>query len=382
MTETMITIVGGGPAGLRTAEKLAFEGWEVKVLEEHPQIGVPTHCSGLVSRSGVKELGIDLEDIVLNVVKGAKIFSPDNSMLEVKRKDFVAFVVDRAKFDKLLAKKAQNAGAEILTQAQLLDVKGEKIFIKKENRGEMLKTRFLVGADGVNSKVRELMGITVPKENFIHSIQIRAKGSFNPDFVEMHIGNFAPNYFAWIIPENKETAKIGFGTNLGANVKEKFQEFIEAKNLQIDQFEIDSSLIPYGDPLSPLFKDNMFLVGDAAFHCKKTTGGGILFGMMAGDVLSKTISDHLKHKTPLEKYEKNLSRIHRELKLHSKIRNFFNSLSNEEINKLIKKLVQLRVQDYLSEKGDMEFLTKFIPQMLRNPHYITLFPQVIKFMMS
>ena len=57
--EKMITVVGAGPIGLRTATGLKQEGWDVTVLEEHSEVGVPANCSGLLSISGLEKNKID-----------------------------------------------------------------------------------------------------------------------------------------------------------------------------------------------------------------------------------------------------------------------------------------------------------------------------------
>ena len=44
-----VTIVGAGSSGLRLAKKLAEADIDVNVLEDHPEIGLPEHCSGLIS---------------------------------------------------------------------------------------------------------------------------------------------------------------------------------------------------------------------------------------------------------------------------------------------------------------------------------------------
>jgi flavin-dependent dehydrogenase len=41
-----IVIVGGGPAGLHAGARLARAGFRAAVLEEHPSIGEPVHCTG------------------------------------------------------------------------------------------------------------------------------------------------------------------------------------------------------------------------------------------------------------------------------------------------------------------------------------------------
>ena len=44
-----VAVVGAGPAGLYAALLLAEEGFDVGVLEEHSVVGVPAHCTGVIS---------------------------------------------------------------------------------------------------------------------------------------------------------------------------------------------------------------------------------------------------------------------------------------------------------------------------------------------
>ena len=47
-------IVGAGPSGLTLAQTIAKEGDEVLILEEHPEVGLPQHCTGKMSVNAVK----------------------------------------------------------------------------------------------------------------------------------------------------------------------------------------------------------------------------------------------------------------------------------------------------------------------------------------
>ena len=58
--EKMITVIGAGPIGLRTAISLKEEGWDVTVIEDHKEIGVPENCSGLISVTGLEKNKIDV----------------------------------------------------------------------------------------------------------------------------------------------------------------------------------------------------------------------------------------------------------------------------------------------------------------------------------
>ncbi|HNV01289.1 MAG TPA: NAD(P)/FAD-dependent oxidoreductase [archaeon] len=381
-----IAIIGAGPAGLSTAIKLREEGFDSIVYEEHEKIGYPEHCSGLISKKGIDELRLNLGDSLQNTIYGAKIYSPNGTMLKVQKKHPVAYVVNRAEFDSMLLRKARLLGIHVSTHTKLIDARksingNEKtLFIQVDGRGEMRKTNYIIGSDGVNSTVRHLMGINTEKEKLIHTIQATCTGEFDERYVEVHFGDYAKGFFAWVVPISKDKAKIGLGNILGENISENFKEFLKTKYPSVHVKEKVSALIPYGEPLKELVKDNFVLVGDAAFQTKATTGGGVIFGMKAGNILGEVIANMMKKKGNLKDYEKKLTTINKELQLHWKIRKYINSLSNEEMDKLFLKLKEKNIEHFLEEHGDMDQPSKFIGKLMSNPKYWTLFGTAMKFL--
>jgi digeranylgeranylglycerophospholipid reductase len=364
-----VAIIGAGPAGLATAIKLKEEGFDSVVFEEHESIGTPENCSGLVSKSGMDALGVDVSEVTLNKIRGAKIFAPDGNMIRVTRNSTVAYLMDRAAFDKMLLKKAQNLNIHIATNTKLIDIRKNTLFVQKNGRGEIRKAEKIIGADGVNSTVRHLMELKTKKEDFVHTVQATATGEFEKEYVSVYTGDFASGFFAWVIPINERKAKIGMGAKLGVDVSDKFKEFIREKLPGIRVYNAKSFLVPYGEPLKGIVKDNMALVGDSAFQTKATSGGGIIFGMRAGNILAQTIADSVKHKTSLKEYEKRCAPLNRELKMHWKIRKYANSLSEEQTNKLFSKLKNKGIEEFLQEHGDMDNPSEFISKLASSPRY-------------
>ncbi|HLC78893.1 MAG TPA: NAD(P)/FAD-dependent oxidoreductase [archaeon] len=377
----MASVVGAGPAGLIAAKKIAKNGWKTAVLEEHPTIGDPVACTGLISASGVHELGIrkEVEEVLMNKIRGAQIFSHNNEMIEVKRSETVAYVVDRGGFDRVLGREAQQAGAEIKLNTRMIDIRKETVFVEEKGRGGLLKSKVVIGADGVNSKTRKIMGINTTMENYVHAYQVDAKGKFDPRYVQLFLGNYAKDFFAWIVPENETTARVGLASTSG-NIRKDFNVFISEKNINGEFCDMCSSLIPIGEPLKNIVKDNMLLVGDSAFQCKATTGGGILMGMFAAEILANTVHDHFANGAPLKNYEKNCEqKINKDLRLHWKIRQYINGKNEDQIDKLFRSMNKAKAGEFLSAYGDMDRPTRFMGKVLTNPSMWRFFPEALRF---
>jgi len=375
-----VAIIGAGPVGLQTAIRLKELGFEATVLEEHESIGIPEHCTGLISKKGVEDLGIHLGDSLQNSIKGAKLFSPSGHMIKIKSKEVVAYVVDRKEFDSILLRRARLLGVHVSTETKLIDVRNNTLFVQSQKRGELRKADIIVGADGVNSTIRHLIGVKTDKENFIHTLQTTCTGDFDPEMVEVHLVDYAKGFFAWVVPISKDKAKVGIGSVLGENISEALKKFISEKLKNARPYHYESALIPYGEPLVGIVKANMVLVGDSAFQTKATTGGGVIFGIKSANILAQTIADTLKGKTTLTSYEKRMDELNKELKLHWKIRKYANSLSAEETDDLFVKLKKKGIEEFLAKEGNMDEPGKFIGKLMTNPAYFTMLGTALKFL--
>ncbi len=377
----MAAVIGAGPAGLVAARRIQEKGWKTTVLEEHPNVGDPVACTGLISSTGVQELGIrkEVEEVLMNKIRGAQIFSHNHEMIKVEKSETVAYVVDRGGFDRVLARNAAEAGVELKLNTRMIDIRKETVFVEHKGRGELLKSKVIIGADGVNSKTRGIMGIGTKVNDFVHAYQVDAKGKFDPKHVQVFLGDYAKNFFAWIVPENEEVARVGLASTSG-NIRKDFNVFVKEKNISGEFCDMCSSLIPIGEPLKGIVKDNMLLVGDSAFQTKATTGGGIVLGMAAGEIAGKAVDAHFKSNAPLKDYEKNCAEINKDLRLHWKIRQYMNSKSEEQIDGLFRSMNKAKLGEFLSLYGDMDRPTRFVGKILTKPSMWRLFPEALKFL--
>jgi geranylgeranyl reductase family protein len=355
-----IAVIGAGPAGSQAAYYLARYGYKVDVYEEHPVIGKPVQCTGIISKN-LKKL-VPLDRFVVNQIKGA-VFYSKHQKLELKTDRVQAYVVDRAKMDHFFAERARKQGANFhLNHRFMGGVKIKNKFILRFYHGTKLITKqadILIGADGPLSRVAKQAGLANHRE-FLYGIQARVRGEFDKDNVQMYLGSICHDFFAWIVPESEKYARIGLASK--KNSRMMFDKFISKFDYQI--IGKQAGLIPIFRK-TKLQKNNIYLVGDAALQVKATTGGGVMMSLLAAKALARSIRTGIPYSLLLKKINYNLS-------LTKLIRDKLNRLQDTDYDYLLKLMGQNL--DLLRKKGDMDFPARLAFSLLLKE------PQLVKYL--
>lgn len=386
-----IVIVGGGPTGLYSAFllKKLNPNIIVTVFEEHKECGKPICCSGLIDVSGYNKLKLknylNLKDFLVNKAYGSYIIGPLESNIKILAKEVKAYVIDRHKFDRSIEQLARNIGVVILNNNRVVDVSDTHIkYLNLENNEEKeIRYDFLIASDGANSMIRNKFFKETITQEFIHTYQVNVEGTFEKELVSVYLGDFAKNFFAWIVPESNTTAKIGLGVSLGKNPKKMFYEFKKKHKINYEKETYEcSGILPISKPLKDLVYKNILLVGDAACFVKPTTGGGVNFGLKSAEIAVKTINDRIKEFKNLKKYNTHLSKYKRELRIHYKLRKYFYSKDIFKQDKLLLKINQAQIPSLLEKYGNMDFPSVFINKMFLNKNITKLIPELVKFLIK
>ena len=291
-----VVIIGGGPGGLSAARRLAAGGWSVTVFEEHERIGSPVHCTGVLAEDVIGSMDLPGE-AVLNPLSTVRFVAPAGHSFDYTTATTEAVVIDRAVFDAALADRAADAGAEVVRGQRVIgvDPAADGVDVTLAN-GDSVRTRTVVLACGANYAFQKRLGLGMPS-TFLQSAQLELPAD-RPGDVEIHFGSeIAPKGFAWAVPVRRREgtfARIGVMAegDAGAYFSRMLARVAEHWGVALPDIEPRRRMLPLAS-VKRSYADRVLAVGDAAGLVKPTTGGGIYYSVVSGEIAADVLSSRL-----------------------------------------------------------------------------------------
>ncbi len=183
---TDVLVIGGGPAGLAVAIAARQMGLDV-VLADRAQPPIDKACGeGLMpdALAALRQIGVDLGSAQCSPFRGIR-FLDDKLEAEASfPPGSFGLGVRRTELHRILVERAQEAGVVALWGRQIegLDPTGAIV------GGRTICSRWIVGADGFHSRVRQWAGLAPPAWNGARRIGLRQHYRIRPwtDFVEVY----------------------------------------------------------------------------------------------------------------------------------------------------------------------------------------------------
>jgi digeranylgeranylglycerophospholipid reductase len=285
--KTKVGIVGCGINGAYLAWKLS-EKHDVEVFERNNTVGEKP-CSELVSERLWKFVP-RMHEMVVSEISHMIIHFPKK---DVKIKFFPKMIViDRRALARCLVEMAKKNGVVFNLNC---DVKKAFYFRGKKPQisvgGRAHEFDYLIGCDGYNSVVRKSLGIKDPK--CVLGLYTRIKKKPKSNVIEVWPSR---NGISWMIPR-KDDVEYGVFDRLEL-AKNEFDAF--CKRMKIKPTKIEGQLIP--SRFTRMQKGRVALSGDAIGLTKPWSYGGIIWGLMADNMLIKTFPRFSVYEEKVHKY--------------------------------------------------------------------------------
>ena len=369
-------VVGAGPAGSAAAKGVAQAGFRVLLLEEHRQIGVPLHCSGLVTQRTLDEAGVG-EDIVLNRVVGAHIFAPSGRQLTLGDGTTRALVIDRVGLDRALVDKAQEQGVQLMTNAKVVAVErnghGATVRVERNGASMSLSARLVIGADGAHSRVARTLGM----EGYVERVVgLGAEGTLrgaDSEHVQVFVGkSIAPGWFAWTIPLGGDRVRLGVGTSAGIRPADCLEHLFKTHADRLAGWSPTrwtGGTIPIWSRRE-IVQDGVMLVGDAAGQVKPTSGGGIYPSLVSARLAAGVACDALARgdlsRRALGAYPRAWRKIFgREFRRGEDLRRVYTSLDDRDFDRLLQIFGNKRLLKMVNRYGDIDYPGGLFRRLIR-----------------
>jgi geranylgeranyl reductase family protein len=348
-----LIVVGGGPAGASCARRAAQRGLDVVIIEKaiHPRRKA---CGGAFRPGLLDLLDFDATPALDRQSCGSYLFSPSRLKVTATKDMITGYLVKREVFDKLLVDKAAEAGAESISGLEVIDVTESTGGVTAHQAdGTSMKGKFLVAADGVNSRVARKSGLKphwrddeiglcfearVPMDE--SDIVRITRGPYARDLFCLHIYFGGINHgYAWCLPKKGEVS-LGMGCLMpyAAGLKRAWAnftaEFRKLYDVSIDLSEVTAMRVPLKEPVERTVSKRILLVGDAGGFVSAATGEGMYYAIQTGQIAAETVSEITRGqaKDTIE-YERRWKKtIGKQLKVSKFLANLlFNSEKNMEL---------------------------------------------------
>ena len=322
-----VIIVGGGPGGSTAAYLLTKFGFHVLIIDKE-NFPRPKLCGGLLTQKtfrvlnrvfGETESSLADKHILNFRADNYEIFYKDKPLLK-KHSEIPFLFVERRIYDSFLLEKAREAGAEIIEgeKVKAIDLSTTEVVT---STGRRFRSKFIVGADGVNSVVRkELFSAgRVDGREWGRNLATGLEVFINRDETTKAVDHplvffgFVRWGYSWVFP-NRDVIVAGSGglnTTNRSDLLKSFHNLLSSLNLNEGRVSrIAGHPIPYGNFLRRPVSENFLLVGDAAGFADPITGEGIFYAQRSAELAAWAIRECAHNNRDLETSYLHLLRRH------------------------------------------------------------------------
>ena len=289
--QTDVFVIGGGPAGLAAAIASRKKGFRV-VVADGARWPIEKACGeGLMPETlaALRELGVSIRPTDGHVLRGVK-FVGKQSEVEARFPAELAVGLRRVTLHARMVEAAMNCGVEMLWDTPVTAISTDGVALASEPGGRFVRARWIIGADGIGSRVRMWSKLEASKQRD-RRFAIRRHYRMAPwsEFVEVHWGERAQ---AYVTPVGaNETSVVTISREGGAKTVSLEADFPDlAERLRgVEITSRERGAITMTQRLRRVQRGNVALVGDASGSVDAITGEGLALGFRQAMALADAL---------------------------------------------------------------------------------------------
>jgi geranylgeranyl reductase family protein len=286
-------IVGAGPAGSYLGYQLARNGFAVAILdkERFPRDKV---CGGGITEKTIQLMDFDISPVIQQKVAGAYLTYRNVKTMVKDLGGYGGVTVLRSDFDNLILEKARAHGANVHEGCAFVSSETRDGAIEVSTSRGALRCRYLIGADGVYSRVRNSV---FGKGAVKYVPAVEALVYVPPDIIERYrervvfdFGGMRHGY-GWIFPKRDHLNVGVFSVFRNRALKAELFRFISRYRLlqTATRTKVFGHAIPLKNVTGTYQRGNVWLVGDAAGVAESFYGEGIYFALRSATIAAEAL---------------------------------------------------------------------------------------------
>ncbi len=287
-----VIVVGAGPAGASAAYWLGEAGKRVLLLEKER---LPRYkpCGGGVPKTVFDRFPFDFSPVVEREIGRVRFRFRDGREVAAELPGRPVAMVMRDRFDYHIL---QHAHADVRDGALVVALEQDEAGVEVTTRsGETFRGRYLIGADGANSRVARLVGLRRTRLlGATIEVEVPAGDGLLTEFgdtVLFVLGT--PRYgYLWVFPK-ADHLSVGIGV-FGAGAKghvmrETLQREMTRLGIEVDGAPQRGHPLPVHLHNEPLRRGQVLLTGDAAGLVDPLLGEGIRHAVNSGRLAADSV---------------------------------------------------------------------------------------------
>jgi flavin-dependent dehydrogenase len=286
--ETEILVIGGGPAGLAAAIAARKKGFEVTVADG-AKPPIDKACGeGLMPNTlaAIRELGVEIHPWEGKIFRGVR-FLEGSTNAQANFHGACGVGLSRTVLHDKMVRRAQDCGVSLLwnTTVSGLTEKGAIL------NGVDIRAKWIIGADGIHSRVRNWIGLDSDSRKRTRFAQ-RRHYRIRPwsEYVEIYWG---PMMQAYVTPLGEEETCVALiSDNPRMRLEDAWNELPElaARVRGAVPIGVDRGGVTVSRRLSRLYRGNVILTGDASGSVDAITGEGLCLSFRQAIALAESLA--------------------------------------------------------------------------------------------